>query len=425
MIKKYLPKSEFGKNVLTLMTGTTIGQIIPIAISPILARLYSPEDFGFFAVFISITSILSVIASGRFEFAIVIVDDDEKALNLTALGISVAFFLSALTLLLIILFKDPFAKLLDSPGFANFLFLVPIALFFNGTYQTLVQLLNRKRQYPYMSSSKVAQPIAGSSIQIFFGFFKWGNGLILGNIVGILAACGMLWIRAKDYILHIPNLFSYPNLKNTFKEFIDLPKFSLLGSLINSLSFNLGSIFLTIIYNSTYVGYYALIYRVLSTPAMIIGNAVSQVFAEQASVERRNTGFAKHIFMQTTKRMIVLGVPIFLILFFIVDDVFGIVFGEEWREAGHYAQLVLPLFFVRFISSTLSVTMNVFEQWKRSLWVHSSLLMMTLVMFIVAKYFDLSFTAYLIINTAVLSVLYIIFYWYYYNLSYSNRFHKK
>ncbi len=46
MINKLKPKSKFSRNVLTLMTGTTISQAIPIAISPILTRIYTPEDFG-------------------------------------------------------------------------------------------------------------------------------------------------------------------------------------------------------------------------------------------------------------------------------------------------------------------------------------------------------------------------------------------
>jgi len=50
MINKLKLKSEFAKNVLTLMTGTTIAQAIPIAISPILTRIYTPEDFGVFAL---------------------------------------------------------------------------------------------------------------------------------------------------------------------------------------------------------------------------------------------------------------------------------------------------------------------------------------------------------------------------------------
>ena len=37
MINKLKPKSEFSRNVLTLMKGTSIAQAIPIAISPILA----------------------------------------------------------------------------------------------------------------------------------------------------------------------------------------------------------------------------------------------------------------------------------------------------------------------------------------------------------------------------------------------------
>ncbi len=59
------PKSEFSRNVLTLMTVTTIAQAIPIAISPILTRIYTPEDFGVFALFLAILGVFSVVASAR------------------------------------------------------------------------------------------------------------------------------------------------------------------------------------------------------------------------------------------------------------------------------------------------------------------------------------------------------------------------
>jgi O-antigen/teichoic acid export membrane protein len=79
MISKLKPKSEFTRNVLTLMTGTTIAQVIPIAISPILTRLYSPEDFGEFALFIAIASIFGFIANGRYEMALMLPKKDENA----------------------------------------------------------------------------------------------------------------------------------------------------------------------------------------------------------------------------------------------------------------------------------------------------------------------------------------------------------
>ena len=64
-------KSELVRNILILMTGSTIAQAIPIAISPLLTRLYTPEDFGILALYISIASILAVIISMRYEIAIV------------------------------------------------------------------------------------------------------------------------------------------------------------------------------------------------------------------------------------------------------------------------------------------------------------------------------------------------------------------
>ena len=82
MLQRFKLKSEFSKNVLTLMTGTTIAQTIPVAISPILTRIYTPEDFGIFAIYLAITAILGNIVSGRYELAIMIPKKDEDAINL-------------------------------------------------------------------------------------------------------------------------------------------------------------------------------------------------------------------------------------------------------------------------------------------------------------------------------------------------------
>ncbi|WP_310441139.1 hypothetical protein [Sulfurimonas sp.] len=85
MLTKLKPRSEFSRNVLTLMTGTTIAQAIPIAISPILTRIYTPEDFLVFALYMAIASILSVIATGRYEMAIMLPKYDKNG-NIPRLG---------------------------------------------------------------------------------------------------------------------------------------------------------------------------------------------------------------------------------------------------------------------------------------------------------------------------------------------------
>ena len=74
--------SEFSKNVITLFTGTTLAQALPIAVAPILTRLYTPEDFGVFAIFFSITTLFSTIVTARYELAIVLPHEPAEAIHL-------------------------------------------------------------------------------------------------------------------------------------------------------------------------------------------------------------------------------------------------------------------------------------------------------------------------------------------------------
>ena len=87
MINKLKPKSEFSRNVLTLMTGTTIAQAIPIAISPILTRIYTPEEFGIFALYMAFISIGAAIVTGKYEMAILLPKRNEYAKYLVVISI--------------------------------------------------------------------------------------------------------------------------------------------------------------------------------------------------------------------------------------------------------------------------------------------------------------------------------------------------
>ena len=137
MLNKFKPKSEFSKNVLTLMTGTTIAQAIPIAISPILTRIYTPEDFGVFALFIAITAILGTVANARYELAIMLPKKDEDAINIFALGFIITCFISLILLILVVIFNDYFTKLFGNDEISFWLYFVPITVFFSGLFNIL------------------------------------------------------------------------------------------------------------------------------------------------------------------------------------------------------------------------------------------------------------------------------------------------
>ncbi len=76
-------QNSFFKAVSTLSIGSLISQLIPLAATPLLSRIFSPEDFGLFAVFFALTSIFGVSIAGKYDISILIPKNNADAINLT------------------------------------------------------------------------------------------------------------------------------------------------------------------------------------------------------------------------------------------------------------------------------------------------------------------------------------------------------
>jgi len=139
-------KSEFGRNVLTLMTGTTIAQAIPIAIMPILTRIYPPESFGVFALFLAITAVGASMATGQYEQAIVLPKSKKDALSIVILSIVITFGLSIVLLLMIIIFNNQIVNLLNNSEIKSWLYFIPLSVFLVGVYNSLNFFNIRKKK---------------------------------------------------------------------------------------------------------------------------------------------------------------------------------------------------------------------------------------------------------------------------------------
>ena len=106
IFRNIIPKSSFTRNVLTLMSGTTIAQAIPLAISPILTRIYSPEDFGEVETIMKLAGVFIAIAGLRYEMAIVVEENPTQAKDLLRLSLFLNFAMSFIIFIIILLFKN-------------------------------------------------------------------------------------------------------------------------------------------------------------------------------------------------------------------------------------------------------------------------------------------------------------------------------
>jgi len=418
MLNKLKPKSEFSRNVLTLMTGTTIAQAIPIAISPILTRIYSPEDFGVFALYISVASIISVVATGGYEHAIMLPKKDEDALNIVVLSISISFLVSFISFLIVFFFNTQLTMLLGNPTIASWLYFIPITVLLTGVYQSFNYWNNREKEYKILAMNRVIQSGATATTNLGMGLSGFGaSGLILGGVLGQGVSAIVLAITTfKNKNIFLKNVKKIKIIVLA-KKYIDFFKYSTLSSLLNSLSFNLLSILLSKIFSVTVLGFYSLVYRILTLPSALIGNSISQVYFQESTKQKNIYGNNRVVFMATLKKLTLISVAIYVPMYFYIVMLMTFIFGEEWKISGEIAKILIPLMLVRFVSSILSTTLTTYEKQKSGLLINFLLSFNVIAISFLAYSYNLEYLTFFHIYSTTGAILYIIFIYYYYSLS--------
>ena len=407
-ISSLIPKEEFSKNVLTLVSGTAIAQIIPIAISPVLTRIYTPEEFGIYAIFTSIVIIFSVISNGRYELAIVLPEKDEDAINIFALGLIINVVLFFFLSLIVYFFNDFIISKIGTQELAFWLYFAPLCVFFVGLFNLLKYYNIRKKYYKDISKATVIKSVVISIIQLSFGFLKFGvSGLINGYFFSQLFAN----IRLANNIFRDKLLLSkikkskLVELGARYKKF---PIFSVWGIFANTFSYNYLNILISTFYSINTLGFYSLSSRVLSAPLSLISTSIGQVFFQTASLEKNKFGNARKAFNSTLNKLIIIAIPFFSVLYFYIVDIFDFVYGTDWRVAGEYSKVLIPLFFIKFIVSPLTNINNIFELQKLALVWQVILMILSLSIIYMSDIFNLDFNYFLNIYVFVLFVHYLI-----------------
>ncbi len=406
LLNKLKPKSEFSRNVLTLMTGTTIAQAIPIAISPILTRIYTPEDFGIFALYMSIATIFATIATGRYELAIMLPKKDEDAVNIVFLSIIITFIISCLTFIIIYTFNQQITNLLGNSEISDWLYLTPLTVLLTGIYQSFNLWSNRKKQYKRLAISSVIKSGTTGSTNLGMGFGGFGaSGLIVGGIIGQAIATSVLvkMIWREDY-----KFLNYVNKLKIFaliKKYKKLPLLNLPNALIDGFRLSGITILIAKFFTTATLGQFSLAWQMMQAPMALVGRSLAQVFFQKISSSNKidlNSIVKKFIIKAS-----LIATPAFLIIYFFSVDIFIFVFGENWKLAGESASIMAPWLFLNFLTSPLSTIFIVLN--KQEIMLIFSIFFMVIPLSIIFIFHSLNFIDVLSIVTLSMSAMLIIF----------------
>ncbi|MNK07302.1 colanic acid exporter [compost metagenome] len=351
-------RSDFSKNVLTVLSGSSLALGIAILLSPLLSRFFTPEQFGYLALYASLAAIASVVASCRFELTIVMAPTDRYAyyLLLVAFGLTIGFsvvFIAASGAVSIF-----YPELITGhlPLFVFFPMLT-LGIFLTTANQILTSWGTRRKKYKGISQARVIQALTLCSGQVGLGAFSLtGFGLVIGHAFG--AACMMLKLL-KEYANEFRAFWrtaSFKRVAAVAKRYKDFPRFMIVGQLANVISGQAPILLLAFLYDSHAAGLYSLAERVLLMPCAFIAASIGEVYRQEAASSFNRDGNCRSIFLKTAKKLALLGAVPAVVAIIASPMMFPIVFGEAWVEAGRIAAVLGFLVFFQTVVSPLSYT---------------------------------------------------------------------
>lgn len=385
-----------------MILSSGIAQVILIITTPIITRLYSPAEFGEFTIFSNIAMILIPIINARYDLLIVNAKNDRSANILS----QISFLISLLILLILIPILAISAWLY--PNFIlDFIFII-IMLFLVSLTNIFTNYLNKERKYKVLSLINVFRAGSMALLQIIFGLLSLGSlGLIIGFSLSYITG---ITLGYKTFKKHFNIVRNKEETKALFLENKNQLVYSTPSILLNSLSFSVVVFFIVILYTNTEVGIYGMAIRVLGIPVTIISLGLSKIFMQQANDYYIERGNFRNLLLKFSSTLVIVSIILYVPLYLFSEELVNILLGHSWVDAITVIKIVIPLFVIRLIVSTVSLSVIVLQKQQLELILQALFLIGTTVTFVISKMLNLTFLNFVSINTAVLIVSYMIFF---------------
>lgn len=369
LIKSLFPSGSFSRGVAVLAGGNSIGQFITLLFAPVLTRLFTPSDFGLLAIYMSITTIFSVIVCMRYEMAIPLPESESEAADIALLALFSTFLMSSVCFFIVIYFGESLAEWIGEEVLARYLFLVPVSLFLLGVFSVLSYQYGRKKNYALLARVRIYQVIFTVCVQL--GFSALGAiALIMGQLVSQFVGCVFLAYGAVSSIIEKASVAGAFHAMVRYRRF---PLVSMWSAVTNRFSSQLPTLFFAILFGPALAGLYALAIRVVNSPSGILSKALHFVFLNSVASAYKN-GAAGVLAVKTFRKLTILVVPPLMFFGIVAPDVFGLVFGATWVGAGEFARWNVFLVFGALAVAPLMVLYSVAERQSDELALQASLL---------------------------------------------------
>lgn len=339
------PAGGFRRNAIVMVVGSAASQGLALAVMPVLTRIYPPEALGAQALFISAGAALTVVATLRFDLAVVLPREERSAMRLLALGLYQSLALAMAVVAVAVIasgeLRRHFTPDVDS---STWVWLLGPLVLMSAALQLGQGMATRHGRFGHIVLSNVAVSagfaVTATAIGVVSGSESgvvWGRAL--GQLAGVLALLylGHLVLRQDAAPRRSGGVLRQWREQRQFILF-NTP-YSLIGALSRDLPiyvFSLGG-------GAALAASYAVARTVTLAPTQLVSLALSRVFYREAALHLGEPRLERLALALTRGGLAASCVP-FAFLLVWGDELFSFAFGDQWEGAGSFAQkLAVPL----------------------------------------------------------------------------------
>ena len=229
-------RSQFLRDIVTLISGSTLSRVLAFAALPFLSRIYTPAEFGVLALFTLVYVVVASVANGCYEVAVVLPDQDRDAVHLVVAAIVITTGTSVLMAVALWFWSADLAAFVGEDQLIFWLPFTPFIVWVVSVTKIINYWVLRKQQFIFIGASEALGTSVNISTQfgLHFAFRLGAGGLILGQIAYQLSRLIILGYAASRSIVWADvRSFQSSRAIQLLKRYKNFPRFDVWSTLLN------------------------------------------------------------------------------------------------------------------------------------------------------------------------------------------------
>lgn len=398
--------SSFYKSIVILASGSILAQLINFIASPLITRIYSPKEMGDFTYVLTIITLFGTIINARYDISIVNEKEEKDSLVLVVLSFFISIVLATIVTICSIIFvwmvqPEYYIKLKMS-----LIWVFPL-LMISGIINILNAYNNRHKEYKILTKVYVIRSLIQNILMVILGVLFPSAFILLlsqffGQFFGIMKQSEALFRnKSKKSNINLSELLVIA------KKNIKQPLYSVPATFLNAVAYSVINFIISVLFGSASLGLYSISYRVLGIPLSVFSSNIARVHLEKS----RSEILTNKSFFQSTKTTFLfslgLAIPMMIILMLLSPTLFKLVFGESWKEAGVYVQILAPMFAVRMLTGCIGYSFILANRQQIELKFQILLVVALIVSLVITQAFDLLIKGFLLVLSILFSIIYL------------------